>query len=119
MSSSQHHSIGYIEFGVTDMAVSRAFYESAFGWEFNDYGPGYSGIRSAGGEGEVGGLNAAAAPGSDGLLVLLFSDDLDATVRAVTDAGGVIVSGPYPFPGGRRFEFTDPSGNRLGVYAEA
>ncbi|MGF2948601.1 VOC family protein [Microbacterium alcoholitolerans] len=46
------------------------------------------------------------------------SDDLDATVTAVTSAGGTIVAGPYPFPGGRRFEFTDPSGNRLGVYAE-
>jgi predicted enzyme related to lactoylglutathione lyase len=51
--------------------------------------------------------------------VLLFSEDLDATVAAVEDAGGTIVAGPYAFPGGRRFEFTDPSGNRLGVFADS
>nr|WP_276543464.1 VOC family protein [Nesterenkonia massiliensis] len=65
------------------------------------------------------GLNAGTAPQSEGPLVLLFSEDLDATVDAVRAAGGSITAGPYDFPGGRRFEFTDPSGNRLGVYAEA
>jgi predicted enzyme related to lactoylglutathione lyase len=29
------------------------------------------------------------------------------------------VSYPYAFPGGRRFHFTDPSGNELRVWAEA
>jgi len=113
------HAISYIEFGVTDLIATRAFYESAFGWEFNDYGPAYSGIRSPDGEGEVGGLNPGAEPSSDGPLVLIFSDDLEATVEAVRDAGGTIAAAPYDYPGGRRFEFIDPSGNRLGVYAEA
>ena len=27
------------------------------------------------------------------------------------------MNGPYEFPGGRRFEFSDPSGNELGVWA--
>ena len=34
-----HHAIDYIELNVSDMAASRAFYEQAFGWAFNDYGP--------------------------------------------------------------------------------
>ena len=51
--------------------------------------------------------------------MLLFSEDLDATVDVVRAAVGSITVEPYDFPGGRRFEFTDPSGNRLGVYAEA
>ena len=51
--------------------------------------------------------------------MLLFSDDLDATLAAVAAAGGEIVNGPYDFPGGRRFHFVDPSGNELGVWAEA
>ncbi|WP_394217017.1 VOC family protein [Brachybacterium vulturis] len=111
--------MSYIEFGVTDLATVKAFYESAFGWEFNDYGPGYSGIRAADGVGEIGGLASGAAPSTGGPLVLLFSEDLDATVEAVTKAGGIVFAGPYEFPGGRRFEFTDPSGNRLGVFADA
>lgn len=114
-----HHAISYIEFGVTGLPAARAFYEVAFGWEFNDYGPAYSGIKAPDGVGEVGGLNPAAAPSAGGPLVLLYSHDLDATVQAVQDAGGAITAGPYEFPGGRRFEFTDPSGNRLGVFAEA
>lgn len=118
MPAPRHHAISYVELGVADLDAARAFYEAAFGWEFNDYGPAYSGIKAPDGEGEVGGLTTGAAPGGEGPLVLLFSTDLDATVRAVLDAGGAVVDGPYDFPGGRRFEFTDPSGNRLGVYSE-
>ena len=113
-----HHSLSYIEFGVKDLARAREFYEAAFGWEFNDYGPAYSGIKAPDGEGEAGGLNPASAPAASGPLVLIFSTDLEATLAAVRDAGGTIVAAPYDYPGGRRFEFTDPSGNRLGVYAE-
>lgn len=119
MSSTTHHTLSYIEFGVTDLAATRAFYESAFGWTFNDYGPHYAGIRAASGDGEVGGLNPQAEPSDAGPLVLLVSDDVDASVTAVEAAGGTIVAGPYEFPGGRRFEFTDPSGNRLGVFSDS
>ena len=114
-----HHAIDYIELNVTDLAAARAFYEGAFGWQFNDYGPDYAGIRSPDGEGEVGGLNPAREPQPGGPLVLLFSEDLDASVAAVEAAGGQIVEAPYPFPGGRRFHFTDTSGNQLGVWARA
>ena len=117
MTLPKHHTLSYIEFGVTDLAATRAFYESAFGWEFNDYGPAYSGIKSPDGEGEIGGLNPGAEPNSDGPLVLLFSTDLEATVTVVQNAGGTITAPIYDFPGGRRFEFLDPSGNRLGVYS--
>lgn len=118
MAHPQHHALSYVEFGVDDLAATQAFYEAAFGWRFNSYGPTYSGIQAPDGEGEVGGLDAGSQPGQ-GPLVLLYSTDLDATVDAVRDAGGVIVAGPYDFPGGRRFEFEDPSGNRLGVFADA
>ena len=33
--------IDYIELNVTDIARSKAFYGSAFGWTFKDYGPDY------------------------------------------------------------------------------
>lgn len=114
----RHHALDYVELNVTDLAATRRFYEAAFGWEFNDYGPAYAGIRAPDGEGEVGGLNATAEPRRGGPLVLLWSDDLDATVAAVREAGGEVLEGPYEFPGGRRFHFADPSGNELGVWAE-
>ena len=123
------HTIDYVELSVTDMAAARDFYGAAFGWKFTSYGDGYSGIRTAAepdGD-EAGGLaltegeaNSGTSGGSRGRpFVLLFSNDLDATLAAVTAAGGEIVNGPYDFPGGRRFHFVDPSGNELGVWAEA
>ena len=60
-------------------------------------------------------LDDEVTPG--GPLVLLYSSDLEASVRAVRDAGGEVVEEPYDFPGGRRFHFRDPSGNELGVWA--
>ncbi|MBM7829394.1 putative enzyme related to lactoylglutathione lyase [Agromyces cerinus] len=113
-------SIDYVEISVTDLAAAQAFYGEAFGWQFTPYGPEYAGIRtSAEAEGEeAGGLTLAAEVPKGGPLVLLYSDDLDATQAAVTAAGGTVVNGPYEFPGGRRFHFTDPSGNELGVWAE-
>ena len=114
-----HHAIDYVELNVTDLEATRAFYATVFGWQFNDYGPTYAGIRGPHGEDEVGGLNAAAEPDPGGPLVLLYSEDLDATVAGVEAAGGRIVTPPYDFPGGRRFHFADPSGNELGVWASS
>jgi uncharacterized protein len=118
-SKHRHHAIDYVELTVTNIEQAKRFYTEAFGWQFNDYGPGYAGIRSSQGEAEVGGLRAGEETRAGGPLVLLYSTDLDGSVEAVRNAGGQVVNGPYEFPGGRRFHFTDPSGNELGVWAEA
>jgi predicted enzyme related to lactoylglutathione lyase len=120
-SSHRHHAIDYVELTVTDLEQARRFYAAAFGWKFNDYGPEYAGIQSpqGGSVPEVGGLRLANDVQPGGPLVLLFSADLDQTLSAVRDAGGQVVKGPYEFPGGRRFHFQDPTGNELGVWAEA
>lgn len=114
-----HHAIDYIEITVTEMARAKAFYAAAFGWEFNDYGPDYAGIRWSDGPGEVGGLALGRPSGAGGVAVLLYSEDVDASVVAIQAAGGSIVEQPYEFPGGRRFFFHDPDGNRLGVWQSA
>jgi predicted enzyme related to lactoylglutathione lyase len=113
-----HHSVDYVELSVADLEAAGAFYTEAFGWQLNDYGPQYAGFRDrAGSDSEAGGLAVSDhLPGRP--LVLLYSRDLDATLRAVEAAGGTVTQGPYAFPGGRRFHFTDPSGNELGVWAE-
>jgi predicted enzyme related to lactoylglutathione lyase len=112
-----HHAIDYIELSVTDLDAARRFYGAAFGWQFNDYGPGYAGIQGA--DGEVGGLALAPKVTAGGPLVILYSDDLEATVGAVREAGGSIVKEPFAFPGGRRFHFADPAGNELAVWTKA
>ena len=110
-----HHTIDYIEFNVRDLAAAKRFYTKAFGWEFTDYGPDYAGIQGRGGE--VGGLRRTDTVRAGGPLVVLYSDDLTASVAAVKSAGGKITKAPFEFPGGRRFHFTDPSGNELAVWS--
>ncbi len=113
-----HHEINYVEIPVTDMAASRKFYADAFGWSFNDYGPDYAGIRRADGNGEVGGLRPVDSVTPGGVLVILYSADLEASVDKVEAAGGKITIHPFSFPGGRRFHFEDPSGHELAVWSE-
>jgi len=119
-----HHGFDYIEITVADMAVAQRFYGAAFGWTFNAYGPGYAGIVVGGRE--AGGLAVAETSSSSssssstvGPLVILYSQDLEATVAAVQQAGGTITMPVYAFPGGRRFHFADPTGNVMAVWSEA
>jgi len=113
----QHHTIDYIEFTVSDLAEAKRFYGAAFDWTFQDYGPDYAGIQRPGG-GEVGGFTQGPSAGPGGPLVVLYSEDLEASVEAVQAAGGRLVKEPFEFPGGRRFQFLDPSGNELAVWSE-
>ena len=117
MNSPQHHAIDYIEFTVTDMAAAQAFYAAAFDWKFTDYGETYAGIQGL--EREMGGLTVGEEVRPGGPLVVLFSLDLEGTLERVRKAGGTITTEPFAFPGGRRFHFTDPSGNELAVWAES
>lgn len=114
-----HHALDYIEFGVTDMAAAKTFYTAAFGWAFTDYGPEYAGIQNLGGApGEFGGLRLEAAVVRGGVLPALYSSYLEASFAAVKAAGGTIVVEIFDFPGGRRFQCLDPSGNELAVYSD-
>ena len=114
--SHQHHSIDYIEFSVTSLDEAKKFYASALGWTFNDYGPAYAGIQKPGG-GEMGGMLPAKRVVTGGPLVVLYSDNLEASLASVKKAGGTITKQIFEFPGGRRFQFKDPSGNELAVAA--
>jgi uncharacterized protein len=111
-----HHAIDYIEIAVTDMDAAKSFYGAAFGWSFVDYGPEYTGIQGDGEE--MGGLRLDSDVRAGEPLVILYSEDLEASVQAVTAAGGTVVRPIYAFPGGRRFHFADPAGNELAVWSD-
>lgn len=112
-----HHQINYIEFPATDLPATKAFYGETFGWEFQDWGETYISFSGAG---IAGGFDSTAEkkPVSDGVLVVLFSSDLEASLATVKQAGATIAMEPFEFPGGRRFHFVDPNGNELAVWAE-
>ena len=112
------HVIDYIELAVDDLEQAKSFYSKALGWTFNDYGPDYAGLQDPRNPGEeFGGLSAEAVRSRGaGVLALVRTDDADAALASVLDAGGRIEVEMHEYPGGRRFTFADPSGNILGVY---
>lgn len=105
--------IDYVELPGGDLTATKAFYNTAFGWAFVDYGPTYAGFEEAGLDG---GLAAPEAVTAEAPLVLLKADDLEGALARVEAAGGSITKPIFEFPGGRRFHFHDPAGNELGVW---
>jgi hypothetical protein len=79
-SSAQHHAINYIEFTTTDIAATKAFYEKAFGWNFQDYGPDYIAFDKdhAGIDGGFRKGEPQQAPSDTAPLIVLYSQDLKA-----------------------------------------
>lgn len=108
--------IDYIEFDVTDIGRAKAFYGSAFGWTFTDYGPDYCEFQDGRLTGGFAKSRNVSAKG--GALVILFADDLEAVQAKVEEAGGRIVRPIFSFPGGRRFQFADPEGYELAVWSD-
>ena len=116
MSTAEHdRRIDYIEFAVQGVAEAKQFYGSVFGWTFEDYGPDYASFA----DGRLtGGFRAEPVVKRGGPLVVIYATDLEAMEKKVTGTGGKIVRPTFSFPGGRRFHFTDPSGNELAVWTD-
>jgi uncharacterized protein len=108
--------ICYVELPSQDVAASKLFYGSLFGWSFQDFGPDYAAFSDAAVEGGFNGQNShrTKAP-----LVVLETDGLESMCEKVKAAGGTITLPIFSFPGGRRFHFIDPSGNELAVMQKA
>ena len=111
-----NNEIDYLEFCVKDMAAAKQFYATAFGWEFTDYSPTYVGIKGA--KKEQGGFTTDGETKSGGVLPTIYTDDLEASLARVGKARGKIIKDIFSFPGGRRFEFSDPSGNIVAVWSD-
>jgi predicted enzyme related to lactoylglutathione lyase len=102
--------INFVELPAGDLASSKRFYATAFGWDLTDFGPSYSCTLT----GDVDlGLQGDPADATRAPLAVIAVDDLDQALTAVQQAGGTISKPIFAFPGGRRFHFLDPNGNEL------
>ena len=117
--------LDYIELPAPDIAAAKRFYGNAFGWAFTDYGPAYAAFHGTGIEGGFDARGTIASrpdnthrQAAHGAFVIFKTHDLEAAAARIEEAGGRITTPPFDFPGGRRFHFTDPAGNELGVWAE-
>ena len=107
--------IDYIELAVKDMKKTKKFYNKVFGWEFEDYGSDYSSFN----DGRLaGGFFTSEDVRTGGPLVIIYTTDLKGMEKKVVAAGGKITKPTFDFPGGRRFQFTDPSGHELAIWSD-
>lgn len=114
MSSSEK--INYVEFAAKDISATKRFFEHAFGWSFVDYGPEYTAFSGSGIDGGFYQADMSSLSSSGGALIVLLSDNLEASYAKVVKLGGVICKEIFSFPGGSRFHFIEPSGNELAIW---
>ena len=114
----QHEKMNYVEFPAKDLAGTKAFFESVFGWSFTDYGPDYTAFENQGLDGGFFKSDLSSSTEKGAALIVFYSDQLEATLTKVEKAGGSIVKPIFSFPGGRRFHFMEPSGNEFAVWGE-
>ena len=110
--------IDYIEFQATDLAATRTFFEQLFGWKFTDYGPDYTSFEDGRIAGGFARANKQSTIASGGALVVFYHPRLEDVRGRVLELGGKITTDIFPFPGGRRFHFTEPSGNECAIWSE-
>lgn len=110
----KYEQIQYVEFLSRDLATAKAFYQTAFGWAFTDYGPEYTAFSGD----YVDGGFARGEPKPGSVLMILYSARLEETQAKAEKAGGTISKAIFSFPGGRRFHFIDPNGNKLAVWSD-
>jgi len=110
--------INYVEFPARDLEASKSFFAAVFNWSFEDYGPDYMAFSDQGMDGGFYRSEQLSSYASGAPLVIMYSDSLEAVQAKVEAAGGLISKPIFEFPGGRRFHFTEPSGNELAVWSD-
>jgi predicted enzyme related to lactoylglutathione lyase len=112
--------LSHFSINADDVSASRSFYESVFGWTFAAWGPpGFFQIET-GTPGVQGAMQQrreliAGVPTVSPECTFAVAD-LDATIAAVTAAGGEILMPRFTIPGvGELIFFKDPGGNAIGA----
>jgi predicted enzyme related to lactoylglutathione lyase len=113
-----HETINYIELPARDLEATKAFFNELFGWTFTNYGPDYMDCPDGGIMIGFCQADLKSEPDHGGALVTFYSNNLEETLAKVEAAGGTIVKPVFSFPGGHRFQFTEPSGNEFAVWSD-
>lgn len=114
----QHEKINYVEFPAKNIEAAKSFFTAAFGWSFTDFGPEYTAFSNEGIDGGFFKSDLTVSIDNGSALIVLYSKDLEQTQEKIKHAGGSIIMPIFPFPGGRRFHFSDPNGNEYAVWSD-
>ena len=113
-----HEKLNYVEFPARDIPATKHFFGQAFGWTFADYGPEYAAFSNQGIDGGFFKAELCSSTHLGAALLVFYSKNLEATQAKIEAAQGVIIKPIFDFPGGRRFHFTEPSGNEFAVWSD-
>jgi uncharacterized protein len=118
--TSGHGEVGWAELHSDDPDAAFEFYRALFGWARQqelDMGP--AGKYAIFGLGDVslGGIMKRSPQESDpsGWMYYVEVEDLDAAIERAKAAGGTVLYGPTPIPGGRMAQLADPQGSLFGL----
>ena len=114
----EHEKINYVEFPAKDIEATKAFFNSAFGWTFVDYGPEYTAFSNEGLDGGFYKSDLSVSTEAGSALIVFYSMDLERTQSKIENAGGTIIKPIFLFPGGRRLHFGDPNENEYAVWSD-
>ncbi len=110
--------INYIELPASDLELAKAFYASALGWSFEDYGPEYVAFNDGTFNGGFFKSDLSSSTESGAALVVLYTEELEELQAKLVENGARVCREIFEFPGGRRFHFLDPNNNELAVWSD-
>lgn len=113
-----HEKINYVEFPACDLQATKKFFNQIFKWEFEDFGPEYTAFSNQGLDGGFYTSEKKSSTENGAALIVFYSNDLEMTLKNIEEAGGKIKKPIFPFPGGKRFHFVEPSGNEFAVWSD-
>lgn len=117
-SMTRHEQIDYVEFPARNIDATKTFFSKVFNWTFVDYGPDYTAFTTDSLNGGFFKSDLAVSTLAGSALIIFYSENLERTLAKIEFCGGTIARPIFSFPGGRRFQFKDPSGNEYGVWSD-
>src|SRR3954470_17900888 len=112
-----HGQLVHFAINADDVPATRAFYEGAFGWRFEEYMPGFIRTHDAGGPiGAIQRRRDLLERPTSAPEVTFEVDDVDAFTARAVELGGRVLMPKAAIPGVGELSFVaDPSGNLVGA----
>ncbi len=113
------HHFCHIEIPTTDVEKARTFYSRLFDWKVN-FMPDMNYVAFETGKDPGGGflkVDRVISSGEQGVLIHVFTEDIQETLARVAELGGNVVKEKTEIPGiGFYALFMDPDGNVIGIF---
>jgi len=108
--------LSYIQIPAVNVRESAEFYARAFGWVVRSGNDHHLSFTDATGD-MIGAWVTGRAPSREpGVLPYIYVHGIDAAIARIMQAGGAVVTPPYPEGDLWVATFSDPAGNVIGIW---